>query len=140
MGGKETILPGPKPYWLHSQSSRSGLAHHSFLSLCFWESENAPKKQDSSSQQLETAGSHKCLSVIYQLLALLNIIQNYSVSDPTVFVDDPALFQSFSQNKAFRGSDALKENWIKYFIPSSMCFVRGDRRFSLPSAEVSNCK
>lgn len=75
MGGKGNILPSPKPYWPNSSLPRV-VWHTTFFYLCFWEPENTPKKKDSSSQQLETAGSHKYLSVKYWLLALLNIIQN----------------------------------------------------------------
>lgn len=57
----------------YSPSSQSILAqfnslprvvwHTKLFSQCLWETENAPKKQDSGSQQLETDGSHKRLSL-----------------------------------------------------------------------------
>lgn len=55
------------------QSSQSGLEHRIFVSQCLWEPEDAISQE--ARQQLETAGSHKCLSVIYQLLALPKVIQ-----------------------------------------------------------------
>jgi len=51
------------------------------------------KKQDSSSQQLETASTYN-LSVIYQLLALLMSFESCSVFGLGAFVVDPALFQT----------------------------------------------
>lgn len=75
-----------------------------FFSFCACGNQKilSPKNQDSSSQQLETSGSHKHLSVIYQLLSLLNVIQNYhsAVFGPHAFVLVPHVFQghcAFSQ-------------------------------------------
>lgn len=95
-GGKENILHSPKLYWLNSTvfPERFGTPH--FFSFNVFRNQKMLPK--SSSQQLETAGSHKCLSVTYWLPALLNIIENLSVFCPIAFVDDLALFQSFSQN------------------------------------------
>lgn len=61
--GRTVFSLVPKHIGSIQQSPQSGLAHNTFLSQCLWETENAPKKQDSGSQQLETDGSHKRLSL-----------------------------------------------------------------------------
>lgn len=88
----------------YSPSSQSILAQFNSLPRVVWHTtlfslsvcgkqKMLPKSKTAAvSSWKQMALTNVCLSVIYQLLALLNIIQNYSVFGPSAFVDDPALF------------------------------------------------
>lgn len=118
------------------QSSQSALAHHIFLSVFLGTrkySQKAIEQQlaagnswlsQMSLSNIPAAGSAECHS---ELVCLWSHCLRWW----------PCSISEFSQRKA---GDTLKENWMKYFIPSSMWFVTRDRRLCLSSAKVSNCK
>lgn len=117
------------------QSSQSGLAHHIFLSLFL----GTRKYSQKAIEQQSAAGN----SWVSQM-SLSNTPAAGSVEFRTSLslLPLPLLmillyFRVFSEHSI---RDGLKENWMKYFIPSSMCFVRRDRRLCLSNAKVSNCK
>lgn len=125
-GRKQNFLPNPQMYQHNSTifSELFGTLHFFSFRACGNQKILCPRNQDSSSQQLETFGSHKHLPVIYQLLSLLNVIQKLPFLSlaPTPLLLPLMYFRVIVhfQNK---DTDATRQKWTKYFAPS-FCKMR----------------
>lgn len=118
------------------QSSQGGLAHHIFLSQCLWEPEDAVSQE--ARQQQSAAGNSWLSQASLSDLPAAGSAECHSKAAPSL-APVPSLLtllcftlSVLSQNKVYVGRAAM--NWAKYFITSSMCFVRRDRRLYLCSA------
>lgn len=107
-----------------------------FVSQCLWEPEDVSQEvrqqqsaagnswlSQTSLSDLPAAGSAECCSKAALSLAPVPLVLTL------LYFRAGAL----SQKKVRMGRNAMRENWMKYFIPSSMRFVRRDSRL-YPSA------